>query len=165
MTIKRIVGIDPGSRLMGYGIIQIEGNRYTHIASGVVNTGKASPAEKLQTIYRELKEILSQYTPTHAAIEQVFMQHNVRSALVLGQARGAALVALSEQGLAVSEFTARQVKKAVVGYGNADKKQVQHMVRCLLNLQHTPTTDAADALAIALCHANTRPDLNFSKTR
>jgi crossover junction endodeoxyribonuclease RuvC len=163
MTIKRIVGIDPGSRIMGYGIIQIEGNRYTHIASGVVNTGKDTPEEKLQTIYRELRQILSQHTPTHAAIERVFVQRNVRSALVLGQARGAALVALAEYGLAVSEFTARQVKKAVVGYGNADKHQVQHMVRCLLNLQHTPTIDAADALAIALCHANTRQVLNYSK--
>jgi crossover junction endodeoxyribonuclease RuvC len=165
MAIKRIVGIDPGSRITGYGIIQVEGNRYTHVASGTVNTGKDTPAEKLQTIYRGLRDILSQHIPTHAAIEQVFMKDNVRSALILGQARGAALVALAEQGLPILEFTARQVKLAVVGYGNADKHQVQHMVRCLLNLQHTPTADAADALAIALCHAHTRTDLNFSKSR
>ncbi len=156
MNATRIVGIDPGSRLMGYGIIQVQGNRFTYIASGVVNTGKDTPSEKLHTLYRSLRTILADHMPTHAAIEQVFMQKNVRSALILGQARGAALVALAEQGLPIAEFTARQVKQAVVGYGNAEKHQVQHMVKCLLNLTHAPTADEADALAIAICHANSR---------
>lgn len=150
----RIVGIDPGSRITGYGIIQVQGNRYSHIASGIIKTGNHEPAARLQLIYRGLCEILSAHSPTHAAIEQVFMQHNVRSALVLGQARGAALVALAEHNLLIHEYTARQVKQGVVGYGNADKQQIQHMIRALLNLQHTPTVDAADALAIALCHAH-----------
>lgn len=154
----RIVGIDPGSRITGYGIIQVQGNRYTHVASGTINMSKTcTAAEKLKTIYKGLREILTLHNPSHAAIEQVFVQHNVRSALILGQARGAALVALAEHNIPIGEFTARQVKQAVVGYGNADKKQIQHMVRCLLNLQHTPTVDAADALAIALCQANSVP--------
>jgi len=152
--ITRIVGIDPGSQITGYGIIDVSGNKYTYVDSGIIRTKKSTPAERLQTIFSGLQDILKLHAPTQAAIEQVFMKKNVQSALVLGQARGVALVALSLQGLSIAEYTARQVKKSVVGYGNAEKEQVQHMIRCLLNLQHTPTVDAADALAIAICHAH-----------
>lgn len=155
MGITRIVGIDPGSRITGYGIIQVQGNHYTHIESGTIHTGKfTTPAERLYTIYRELHAVLALHSPTYAAIEEVFMQRNVRSALILGQARGAALVALAAHQLPIAEYTPRQVKQAVVGYGNADKQQVQHMICRLLNLAKAPTTDAADALAIAICHSH-----------
>jgi crossover junction endodeoxyribonuclease RuvC len=161
MNITRIVGIDPGSRITGYGIIQVQGNRYTHIESGTINTGKINtPGTRLHIIYQQLNEILTLHQPTDAAIEQVFMQRNVRSALVLGQARGAALVALAGYGLPIMEYSPRQVKQSVVGYGNADKQQIQHMVCRLLNLQQAPSTDAADALGIAICHAH-----NFKMTQ
>ena len=155
MNFTRIVGIDPGSRVTGYGIIQVQGNHYTHVESGTINTGKFNTqAERLHTIYRELHAVLAIQAPTYAAIEQVFMQRNVHSALVLGQARGAALVALAAHNLSVEEYTPRQIKQAAVGYGNADKQQIQHMVCRLLNLTQAPSTDAADALAIAICHAH-----------
>lgn len=151
MTI--IIGIDPGSRRTGYGVIRLEGNRHIYLASGHLNLLSYPAAERLRQIFLGLQEIIEIYKPHEAAIEQVFMKENVNSALKLGQARGAAIVALS---IPVAEYSARQVKKSVVGNGAADKEQVQYMVKRLLNLSQNLQADAADALAIALCHAHIR---------
>lgn len=151
MTI--ILGIDPGSRLTGYGLIQCEGNRSIHLANGCFNVARLGATERLQKIYLELKNIIQLFQPQEAAIEQIFMHQNPGSALKLGHARGAAIVALT---IPISEYSARQVKQSVVGYGAAKKEQVQHMVKRLLNLSEDLQADAADALAIALCHAHTR---------
>ena len=139
-----ILGIDPGSCITGYGIIQVEGSQLSYLDSGCIK------------IFIGLQSVVQQYTPSEAAIEQVFMHINANAALKLGQARGAALVAAALAKLIVSEYSARQVKQSVVGYGAANKQQVQHMVRLLLNLDRSPQADAADALAIAICHAQTR---------
>lgn len=151
MTI--IIGIDPGSRRTGYGIIRLEGNRHIYLTSGHINLISYPTNERLRQIFLDLQEIISVYKPQEAAIEQVFMQDNPNSALKLGQARGAAIVALS---IPFAEYSARQVKKSVVGNGAADKEQVQYMVKRLLNLSKDLQADAADALAVALCHAHMR---------
>ncbi len=148
-----IIGVDPGSRYTGYGIIRCEGNQSHYIDSGCVTLVPYSAAERLQKIFTELRAIVELHQPDEAAIEQIFMHDNPRSALKLGQARGAAIVAL---GVSVAEYSARQVKQSVVGYGAADKSQVQHMVKKLLNISASLQADAADALAIALCHAHSR---------
>ncbi|MDR3492751.1 MAG: crossover junction endodeoxyribonuclease RuvC [Gammaproteobacteria bacterium] len=149
-----IIGIDPGSRHTGYGLIRIEGNQSFYITSGCIHldTEKEIP-ERLQKIFFELQKIITLHQPVEAAIEQVFMHENPGSALKLGQARGAAIVALT---IPVAEYSARQVKQSVVGYGAAKKEQVQHMVGRLLNITEKLQVDAADALAIALCHAHSR---------
>jgi crossover junction endodeoxyribonuclease RuvC len=151
MTI--ILGIDPGSRRTGYGIIRLQGNRHIYLASGHINLLPYSSHERLRKIFLGLQEIIQTYQPHEAAIEQVFMQENPNSALKLGQARGAAMVALE---IPIEEYSARQVKKSVVGHGGASKDQVQFMVKRLLNLDGKLQPDAADALAIALCHAQAR---------
>lgn len=151
MTI--IIGIDPGSRFTGYGVIQWEGNQTRYLDSGCLSVASVSISERLQKIFTGLQSIIQLHQPHEAAIEQVFMHQNPGSALKLGQARGAAIVAL---GSIVSEYSARQVKQSVVGYGAADKKQVQHMVKKLLNISIELQADAADALAVALCHAHMR---------
>jgi crossover junction endodeoxyribonuclease RuvC len=151
MTI--IIGIDPGSRITGYGIIQIHGNQNLHLASGCIRITGENSGDRLQQIYQTLKDIITTYQPHEAAIEQIFMHQNPGAALKLGQARGAAIVAL---GMPVAEYSARQVKQSVVGYGAAKEDQVQHMVQRLLNLKENLQADAADALAIALCHAHAR---------
>lgn len=148
-----ILGIDPGSRVTGYGVIQSVNTHYTYLTSGCIRVA-GSMAERLQQIYRGLTGIIAEYQPEEAAIEQVFMHQNPGSALKLGQARGAAIVAA--QPRPVAEYSARQVKQAVVGYGAAKKDQVQQMVQVLLNLSGKPQADAADALAVALCHAQSR---------
>lgn len=150
-----IIGIDPGSRRTGYGLIRSEGQRNVYITSGYLNLTLHQPTERLRKIYEGLQAIIEQFQPHEAAIEQVFMHENPNSALKLGQARGAAIVALN---IPVTEYSARQIKKSVVGTGAADKKQVQFMVQRLLNLnlQKNLQADAADALAIALCHAHVR---------
>lgn len=150
-----ILGIDPGSRITGYGVIQSEGTQYRYIASGCIRIQPESIGARLQTIFLGVREIIQRYAPHESAIEQVFMHKNPSSALKLGQARGAAIVALSDT-MTVAEYSARQIKQAIVGYGAAKKEQVQHMVKVLLNLSTTPQADAADALAIALCHAHMR---------
>lgn len=151
MTI--IIGIDPGSRQTGYGVIRCEANHYIHLANGCLFLKEKNPGDRLKKLYLGLQEIIQQYQPHEAAIEQVFMHQNPNSALKLGQARGAAIVAL---GLPIAEYSARQVKQSVVGYGAAKKEQVQHMVQRLLNISEKLQADAADALAIALCHAHSR---------
>ncbi len=151
MTI--IIGIDPGSRRTGYGVIQLEGNKQRYLSSGYLDVASRPVYERLQQIFLGLREVIQLYKPHEAAIEQIFMHENPNSALKLGQARGAAIVALD---MPVSEYSARQVKKSVVGYGAAGKDQVQFMVSRLLNLSGKLQADAADALAIALCHAQAR---------
>lgn len=151
MTI--IIGIDPGSRLTGYGVIRSEGNKNIYLDSGCLSISGENVGTKLQQIYSGLFKIIQQYQPQEAAIEQVFMHQNPGSALKLGQARGAAIVALN---IPVAEYSARQVKQSIVGFGAAKKEQVQHMVKILLNISHRLQADAADALAIALCHAHIR---------
>lgn len=159
-----ILGIDPGSRLTGYGVIQKHGRKFHYLGSGCIRaTGSTSEplalAEKLRLIHDSVSELITQFSPTEFAIEQVFMARNPDSALKLGQARGAAIVAAARAGLPVAEYSARQIKQAVVGNGGAEKTQVQHMVVALLNLQKTPQADAADALAVALCHAQSAESL------
>jgi crossover junction endodeoxyribonuclease RuvC len=149
-----IIGIDPGSRRTGYGIIRLEGNRHIHIASGYIDLTSHPAIERLRQIYLGLQEVIALHKPHEAAIEQVFMHENPNSALKLGQARGAAIVAFD--AIPVAEYSARQVKKSVVGHGAAKKEQVQYMVQRLLNLSGGLQPDTADALAVALCHAHAR---------
>jgi crossover junction endodeoxyribonuclease RuvC len=152
MTIT-IIGIDPGSRLTGYGVIGLEGNHHRYITSGYLDLRAFNSAERLRQIFLGIQAILCQFEPQEAAIEQVFMHQNPSSALKLGQARGAAMVALT---IPVMEYSAREIKKSVVGYGGAEKEQVQFMVKRILNLNKAPQADASDALAVALCHAHAR---------
>ena len=151
----RVLGIDPGSRITGYGIIDKEGNRLIHVDNGAIFTdsGKDFPL-RLQRIYRGLTEVIERYGPDAMAVENIFFATNVQSALKLGQARGAAIVAGVNAGLPVFEYTALQVKQAVVGHGRADKQQVQRMIKALLNLPEIAQEDASDALAAAVCHAH-----------
>jgi crossover junction endodeoxyribonuclease RuvC len=152
----RILGIDPGSVHTGYGIIDVDGNHPVHVTHGILRVRGESLAEKLDLIFRRFSEIIEEFTPEEAAIEQVFMHKNADSALKLGQARGAAVTACARHGLGVFEYTANQIKQATVGQGHAAKQQVQHMVKVLLCLREAPQSDAADALAVALCHGHSR---------
>ncbi len=154
-----ILGIDPGSRKTGFGIINYVSGRSEYVTSGVIRLPEGELAERLKIIYDSVTELVEQHCPTELAIEQVFMAKSAGSALKLGQARGAAIVACVARDMAVSEYSARQIKQSVVGTGAADKTQVQHMVRVLLKLPAEPAEDAADALAAALCHAHTRQSL------
>ncbi len=138
---------------MGYGLIDSDGRKASYLASGCLKVTGNSLPDKLGLIFRELSELLQTYQPQQLAIENVFMHRNADSALKLGQARGAAICAAVNYALPVAEYAPREIKLAVVGKGGADKTQVQHMVRVLLNLNETPQADAADALAIALCHS------------
>ncbi|MEI6542623.1 MAG: crossover junction endodeoxyribonuclease RuvC [Methylococcales bacterium] len=150
----RILGIDPGSRLTGYGIIEDTPQGYKYIASGSIRIKADYFPDRLKQIFDGILEIIANYQPEQMAIEQVFMHKNADSALKLGQARGAAICAVQTQQIAVFEYAARQVKQAVVGKGAADKFQVQHMVKILLNVQGELSLDASDALGIAICHGN-----------
>lgn len=151
-----ILGIDPGSITLGYGIVDLQRTTATYVASGCIKVGKLEWPQRLRQIYSDLTQIILQYKPEQVAIEKVFVHKNVASALKLGQARGAAIVAAAAQELLIAEYSAREVKLAVVGYGNAEKSQVQQMVKAILNLNDIPQADAADALAVALCHSNSR---------
>lgn len=148
-----ILGIDPGSRITGYGVIRHVGAKFQYLGSGCIRTSGETLAERLKQIHAGVSEIIIQFQPEQFAIEEVFMGKNAASALKLGQARGAAIIAAVTQDLPVGEYTARQIKQSVVGHGGAEKEQVQHMVTHLLKLSATPQADAADALAVALCHA------------
>jgi len=154
-----ILGIDPGSRITGYGLIKTQANHHQFIACGCIRVEKHSLGDKLKTIHEVIVDLINTYQPDETAIEQIFFHENPSTALKLGQARGVAIAASALYGLTVHEYTARQVKKAVVGYGAADKSQIQHMIQILLKLDMIPPVDAADALAIALCHAYTREGL------
>lgn len=150
----RILGIDPGLRATGYGVLDRSGNHLVYIASGCVRAeGTALPA-RLKTILEGLNEIIARHAPHQVAIEQVFVNVNPKSTLLLGQARGTAICAAVLCGLPIAEYTALQIKQAVVGKGHAAKGQVQEMVRRLLGLSAAPAADAADALACAICHAH-----------
>jgi crossover junction endodeoxyribonuclease RuvC len=151
----RILGIDPGSRLTGFGLVHVLSNgKINYVASGVVKVPAVELAERLRVIYESVTEVIGRYRPEVVAVEKVFMARNADSALKLGQARAAAILAAANSVLPVSEYTALQVKQALVGKGHAHKDQVKHMVRHLLVLSGTPQTDAADALACAICHAH-----------
>lgn len=154
-----LLGIDPGSRITGYGLIRQQGSRVEYVASGCIRLQGDELAGRLKQVFDGVSEIINQYQPDSFAIEQVFMAKNADSALKLGQARGAAIVAATCANLPVAEYSARQIKQAVVGKGSADKSQVQHMVCHLLKLTASPQADAADALAVALCHGHTQQSL------
>lgn len=148
-----ILGIDPGSRVTGYGIIHVQNQDCRYVTSGVVKTLHADIPQRLKEIYRGLAHIIEVNQPTCLAIEQIFMHKNANSALKLGHARGAAMLAGALKDLPIAEYSPRQIKQAVVGYGGAEKAQIQHMVMRLLALSDSPAEDAADALAVALCHS------------
>ena len=154
-----ILGIDPGSRKTGFGIINYVSGRSEYVTSGVIRLPNVELPERLRVIFENVTELVEQHGPHELAIEQVFLAKSAGSALKLGQARGAAIVACVAQQMPVSEYSARQIKQSVVGTGAADKEQVQHMVKVLLDLPATPAEDAADALAAALCHAHTRQSM------
>ena len=154
-----ILGIDPGSRITGFGVINAFGHKLEYIASGCIRMTELELPEKLGQIFDGVTELINLYQPQEFAIEQVFMGKNADSALKLGQARGVAIVAAVQQGLPIAEYAARAVKQAVVGRGGAEKEQVQHMVQVMLKLPGKPQADAADALAIAITHAHTRASL------
>ena len=152
---QRILGIDPGSRATGYGVIEKKGTRLYYVTCGVIRlSDKNSFSDRLKIIFDGLCEVIDSQKPSVAAVEDVFVAANPRTALKLGHARGVAVLAALHNGLQVHDYTPRMVKQAVVGYGNADKYQVQQMVRVLLQLSASPSADAADALAVAMCHAN-----------
>ena len=155
MTTTRILGIDPGLRVTGFGVIEKQGNQLIFVASGCIKSKESdSLPERIKTLFLGISEVVCTYSPNQAAVEKVFVNVNPQSTLLLGQARGAALSALVHAGLPVAEYTALQVKQAVVGQGKAAKEQVQHMVVRLLSLPGAPTADAADALACTICHAH-----------
>ncbi|WKE64493.1 crossover junction endodeoxyribonuclease RuvC [Gallaecimonas kandeliae] len=154
-----ILGIDPGSRITGYGLVRQTGVRFSYLGSGCIRVQGDELPGRLKQVFDGVSEIIRQFQPDELAIEQVFMARNADSALKLGQARGVAIVAGVNAGLPVAEYSARQVKQAVVGTGAADKTQVAHMVTQMLKLPGTPQADAADALAIALCHGHTSTSL------
>ena len=152
---ERILGIDPGSRITGYGVIEADRGRLRFVSCGVIRTTQRFPfAHRLNEIFDGINEVIQLHGPEVAAVEDIFLATNPRSALKLGQARGAAIVAAMQNGLAVKDYSAKMIKLAVVGYGQAEKIQVQHMVKILLGLSASPSADAADALAVAICHAN-----------
>jgi len=155
VTTLRILGLDPGSRRTGFGVIECRGPDCVHIAHGCIEVARLAVAERLRTIFESLQALIAQHGPAEIAVERVFVSRNVDSALKLGQARGAALCAIP-QGIPVFEYAPRTIKLAVVGTGAAEKFQVGHMIRALLQLEGRIAADASDALAIAVCHAHSR---------
>ena len=155
MPVITILGIDPGSRITGYGVVRMDGARAVHIDSGCIKVAELDVPARLRAIYDAIAAVVVEHDPDHAAIEKIFMSRNPDSALKLGQARGTAIVACAKLSLPVFEYSATQIKQAVVGRGHAGKQQVQHMIKALLCLPESPAADAADALATALCHGHT----------
>lgn len=153
---KIILGIDPGSRMTGFGIIEVNGKTPRYLTCGTIHCRETDVASRLHKIQKTIVELIIEFKPDEAAIEQVFTMINPQSALKLGQARGAALASIGQYALPYFEYSARQVKQAVVGYGAATKQQIQLMIKSLLKLNKHPAADAADALAIALCHVHTQ---------
>ena len=153
---RRILGIDPGSRLTGFGVLDFDGDRPTYVASGTVRSPDGSFPERLKRIFVSVRDIVDEYRPDVVVIESVFMAKNAGSALKLGHARSAALCATFAFDVEVVEYAPREIKQAVVGTGAASKEQVQHMIVSLLQLDGAPSVDAADALAAALCHGHRR---------
>lgn len=163
MTI--ILGIDPGSRITGYGIIREANRTLQYVDSGCIRTSEGELSQRLLEIFNGICELMDSFQPNEVAIEQVFMHQNANSALKLGHARGVAMVACASHRVKVSEYSARAVKQSVAGYGAAEKHQINHMVVSLLMLNSAPQSDAADALAIAICHSHTRNGLQRRRTR
>lgn len=156
MANRRILGIDPGSRVTGYGVIELSNKAgVCYVASGCIRSGSGGFLLRLGEIYRGVVAVIDEYGPSELAIEDVFVSKNVASALKLGQAKGVAIAAAVSRDLPTFEYSPRKVKKSLVGTGSAGKEQVQHMVKVILSLQKSPPTDAADALAIGICHVNT----------
>jgi crossover junction endodeoxyribonuclease RuvC len=151
----RVLGLDPGSQRTGFGVIECRGAQYTHVAHGCIAVTGLAITERLRRIFQALQELITQHEPGEIAVEQVFVNRNVSSALKLGQARGAALCAVPV-GVPVFEYAPRAIKLALVGSGAAEKFQVAHMIKTLLHLDGKISPDAADALAIAVCHAHSR---------
>ena len=152
----RILGVDPGSRVTGYGLVDDRRDSLVHVQSGQIKPGNLALPGRLEKIFNGMNQVIAEYRPDLLAVEQVFMARNAHSALVLGHARGAVICAAVRAGLPVAEYGARRIKQAVVGYGAADNQHVQHMVRALLGMTQPPAEDAADALACAICHAHSR---------
>jgi len=153
---QRILGIDPGSRLTGFGVLDFVADKATYVASGVIQSIDGEFAERLKDIYNAVSELVKDYRPDAVAVESVFVHKNPGSALKLGHARSAAICATFQSDAVVYEYAPREIKLAVVGSGAASKEQVQHMVISILNLEGSPAPDAADALATALCHGHQR---------
>jgi len=152
----RVLGLDPGSRITGYGVVEVSAARLSHVASGSIRPAAADLPGRLAEIHRQVAALVAEYAPGEVAVERVFVHVNPDSALKLGHARGVALAAVAAAGLGVHEYTPRAVKKTVTSHGGAEKTQVQHMVKALLGVEGRLGADAADALAIALCHAQHR---------
>lgn len=150
-----MLGIDPGSRITGYGLVEQQGSRLLHVDNGAIFTDRAADfPDRLRLIFDGLSKVIAEFCPDAVAVEDVYVSENVRAALKLGQARGAAIAAAVHAGLPVAEYTASQVKQAVVGQGRAGKEQVQKMIKALLGLPEVAQADASDALAVAVCHIN-----------
>ena len=154
-----ILGIDPGSRITGYGLIKENQRQLYYVDSGCIRTSEGVLSQRLLQIFNGICQLMEEFSPDEVAIEQVFMHQNPSSALKLGHARGVAMVACASHRVNVSEYSARLVKQSIAGYGAAEKHQVKHMVVNLLQLSSSPQSDAADALAIAICHSHTRNGL------
>ncbi len=151
-----IMGIDPGIAILGFGIVKYQANKFTVMDYGAVTTAAGTPmSERLKILYRELTEIIAEHQPDAFAVEELFFNKNIKTALTIGHARGVTVLAAANSCVPIYEYTPLQVKQAVVGYGRAEKKQVQQMVKILLNLREVPKPDdVADALAVAICHGH-----------
>ncbi len=158
----RILGIDPGYALMGWGIVDMKGNHFTPVAYDSISTSKdMEPTDRLKCLYNSLMDIIAEYQPEMASIEELFFNSNVTTAIMVGEARGVAMLACSNSGIPVYEYTPLQIKQALVGYGRADKKQVQQMVKMFLHLEKVPKPDdTADALAAAICHGHSHDSMD-----
>lgn len=150
----RLLGVDPGLRFTGWGVVDIDGNRLRHVANGVVKSGTGELAQRLVRLHKGLEEVMRTHRPDSAAVEETFVNKDGQSTLKLGQARGIALLVPALAGIPVAEYAANSVKKSVVGYGHADKDQIGHMIGVLLPGALVESADAADALAVAICHAH-----------
>jgi crossover junction endodeoxyribonuclease RuvC len=157
-TPRRILGLDPGSRRTGFGLIECRGTLTVHVTHGCIASAESTLAARLRVIFEAVAQVITEHRPDEVAVERVFVNRNVDSALKLGQARGAALCAVP-RGTPVFEYAPRAIKMSVVGFGGADKVQVAHMIRALLGLSGTLSNDASDALAVAMCHAHARPSV------
>lgn len=150
----RLLGVDPGLRFTGWGVVDVDGNRLRHVANGVIKSGTGELAERLKRLHLGLQDVVATHSPDGAAVEETFVNRDGQSTLKLGQARGVALLVPALAGIPVSEYAANAVKKSVVGYGHADKTQIGHMIGVLLPGATVDSPDAADALAVAICHAH-----------
>ena len=163
-SVVRIIGLDPGLRNTGWGVIEVQGNRLSYVADGAVHSDPDAPlATRLLQLHRQLAAILEEFQPDEAAVEETFVNKDARATLKLGQARGVVMLAPAERGLNVAEYAPNMVKKAVVGAGHAEKDQVKHMVKLLLPRAALKTADSTDALAIAICHAHHRGAQNLER--